>query len=60
MIKIKKEEAEWEEPTNFDCVMSDYMLCCGQRMCEKCWNDNEQIERATLKSNCPFCRTVKK
>ena len=58
---MKKLEDDWEEcpicmePTNFDAVMTQYWVCCGQKMCGKCGTDYQPTRKGELKS-CPFCR----
>ena len=62
MVKLKGDE-EWEEcpicmePTNFGAITSQYWLCCGQKMCKKC-NDNQiSFRKGERRGNCPFCRS---
>ena len=59
---MKKGEDDWEEciicmePTNFDCGAAKYWVCCGQRMCSKC-DDNQLLTSSGKERNCPFCST---
>ena len=61
---MKKGEDDWEECiiclelTNFDRVKegTQYWVCCGQRMCAKCIN-NQLLTSRGEELNCPFCRS---
>ena len=62
-MPIMKGEDKWEEcsicmePTNFDAIIAQYWLCCGQRMCSKC-NDSHDLMKKGKISICPFCRST--